>query len=242
MPFAVIPVVDQMQSLYKIPKGQERFEQYLLMLQGEEKSDMILPISGFNPMGDDLVVDKLGELQKLGVESKAQSATAWVNDLYPDFDMEMGIAINLTDDVGGSWSHLGTVDYTSKFDMEDLFKRGFSVAHFWTSEEYNDQIIDQRITEQLLRTLYWKDHGKPSTLADHVQQEHFVQMHFKSPKAQGDAASAIAFLKAHAASSDFNVIFNFFYGDEASKTLSYQTYGMSEINGFDFIRYHLSSQ
>ena len=241
MPFEIIPVLDQMKSLYTIPKGEKRFQQYLQMLQGEEKADMILPIGGFNPMGNELVKEKLDELLKFEPEKKAQFAIEQVANLYTAFELKIGFAINLTDDVGGSWSHYSSADYENKFNMESLFKRGFSVAHFWTGETYDDNLIDRRISEQLLRTIYWNDHGKPNTLADHVQQEHFIQMHFKSPAPEGSPENAVTFLKKHASSTDYNVIFNFLYGDDASEVLGYQTYGMSEISGFDFIKFHLSS-
>ena len=61
MPFSI----DQMKSLYLIPRGKKRFEKYLMMLQGEKKEEMILPISGFNPMRNELV-----ELLKLEAEKK----------------------------------------------------------------------------------------------------------------------------------------------------------------------------
>ena len=154
-----------------------------------------------------------------------------INNLYPDFNEDMRFAINLTDGVGGSWSHFSTVDYSSKFDMNPLLKRRFSVVLFWISEEYD---------EQLLRTIYWKERGKPATLADHIQQENFVQSHFKSQSTDQDSSQGEAFIRKYSGSTDFNVIFNFFYGDEASQTLGYITYGMNKITGFDFIKHYLS--
>ena len=45
------------------------------------------------------------------------------------------------------------------------------------------------------------------------------------------------FYKKNRNSDHYNLIFNFFYGDEASKSLEFPTFGInSEINGFDYAR------
>ena len=130
MPFEIIPVLDQMKSLYTIPKGEKRFQQYLQMLQGEEKADMILPIGGFNPMGNELVKEKLDELLKFEPEKKAQFAIEQVANLYTAFELKIGFAINLTDDVGGSWSHYSSADYENKIQHGVSFQKRFLGCSF----------------------------------------------------------------------------------------------------------------
>ena len=68
MEFTVFPLVGTMIDLYEKPRTVERFQEYIKMLQGETKGDLAFPISGFNPMAKEHVLDQLKELKKIGAE------------------------------------------------------------------------------------------------------------------------------------------------------------------------------
>ena len=50
MKFELIPILSKIEALYQMPPTRDRFDAYLLMLQGSDKEDMILPIASYNPM------------------------------------------------------------------------------------------------------------------------------------------------------------------------------------------------
>ncbi len=240
MEFALVPVLSQMEALYQLPRNRRRFDTYLSMLQGEDGSDMVLPIAAYNPMAKEAALAKLRELMELDAEGIAEEVIAAVNqDLPKTPARKLSVVLNMADDVGGSWSSRYTTDYTSRFDFESLLKRDFCTPYFWTSEAYTAEIVRQRIFASLHRTHYWLMHGKPITLEDHVRQETFVYGKVHGEVADPVEDSALrTFYERHRESEDYGLIFNFFYGDRASGELSYVTYGMPEMGGFRFAASH----
>ncbi len=238
MPFHLTPVLAKMERLYQLPRNRKRFETYLEMLQGKEKQDMILPIAGYNPMGKEFVLEQLRTLISLGAEEIAQEELDRINqevELAKKQDFQ--VVINLSDDIGGSWSSRHTTDYSSKFDLSALTKRHFCTPYFWTSEEYTLEMIAERIRAYVLRTGYVSDKGSPKTLKEHLDQEVFVQSHRlakEAPSAKKDFESIDAFFQKHQASEDYSLIFNFFYGDKASEGMAYASYGRLEWEGFEY--------
>ena len=238
MPFHLTPILEKMEQLYQLPRNRKRFETYLEMLQGKEKQDMILPIAGYNPMGKEFVLEQLRTLISLGAEEIAQEELDRIN---PEVELaqkqDFQVVINLSDDIGGSWSSRYTTDYTSKFDLSALIKRHFCTPYFWTSEEYTPEMIAERIRGYVLRTGYALENGSAKTLKEHLDQEVFVQSHRlakEAPSAKKDFESIDAFFQKHQASEDYNLIFNFFYGDKASEGMAYASYGRLEWEGFEY--------
>ena len=66
--FKIRPVLDLMLEFYEHPRNQERFDLYLKLLQGSSKSDLELPIGGYNPMAKEHITEKLKELLNLDAE------------------------------------------------------------------------------------------------------------------------------------------------------------------------------
>lgn len=241
MKFELLPILDTMEVLYSLPRNQKRFEHYLFLLQGPKKEDLILPIGGFNPMGKENVLQKLRELKTLGAEAILSEEMENVNaNITSNATQNISVAINLSDDVGGLWSNLYTSDYTNKFDFNAIARRNFCTPYFWTSEEFSKELIAVRSKEYMYRTLHWLEHGKPITLEDHINQEVFVERktfgeNKKSPKSHVERIEQ--FYMENKQSEDYNLIFNFLYGDVASKALGYSCHGMEERSGFRYARH-----
>ncbi|MCG8328124.1 MAG: hypothetical protein MI974_10585 [Chitinophagales bacterium] len=244
MKFQLTPVLEQMASLYKLPRDRTRFDTYLSMLQGDGK-DMILPIAGYNPMGKEDVLDKINELIALGAEELVQDEIARINEKkYDSKGQTIGVAINLVDNLGGAWSNLYTTDYTSKFRITTLIKRNFCTPYFWISEPITEALIIQRTREYIFRTIFCITQRKPQSLKDCFDQEVFVQQNVKPEEYNGkqDFGEIESFYLNHQASEDYNLIFNFFYGDNASASLGYTAYGRKNLEGFDYARYFATSK
>ncbi len=99
-------------------------------------------------------------------------------------------------------------------------------------------LVRERTMEYVWRTVFWFQNGRPKTLEGHLNQEVFV-----SKKSSREATiTSLELEKLHQFyqknknSSDSNLIFNFFYGDKASLDLSYPTFGVEEITGFDLAK------
>ena len=239
--FITLPILDKMESLYKLPRDRKRFGAYLNMLQGSQKGEMLLPIAGYNPMGKESVLQRIQELKALKAEDLMSETLQEVNaEISSNAFPEIHVVLNLADDVGGSWSDKCTVDYTSKFNIEPLIKRGFCTPYFWCSEEFTKEKIVSRTQEYAYRTLFWIDICEPKSLKDFVHQEIFVASKTSSKKdslKKENLKIAKEYFNQNSESEDYSILFNFFYGDEASQTLNYPTYGASKNLGFIFAEY-----
>ena len=240
MKFELVKVLDTIRELYKLPRTKKRFDTYLYLLQGASKTDMILPIAGYNPMGKVLAMEKLEQLIHLKAEELVVKELQIINKTgFLRERQIIQVAINLIDDVEGVWSNYYTTDYKSKFEIASLLKRNFCTPCFWTSEILTAEIISKRIREYLYRTIFWIEQGPPESLAALLAQEVFVQINSKegafSPE-ESDYSLIEKFYKNNLASTDYHLKFNFFYGDTASKQLAYPCYGIKENEGFKYAK------
>ena len=236
--FRLRPILSEMKDLYLMPRSDERFNAYLSKLQGQTQSDLALPLSGFNPMAKDHIIDKISELQDLGAERVMQSTIEEYNStLDSTAESEIKVVLNLADDSLGGWTNHYSTDYESKFKLNGFVKRNFCVPYFWTSERYTEEIIRNRTLEYLCRTTYRISHPQPKTLKEHLDQEVFVASsvsnqnktlnfdHYKHTE---------KFYLEFKDSDQYDIVFNFFYGDQGSATLGYKQYGNSLPLGFEY--------
>ncbi len=239
MKFVLVPIIEQMEGLYRKPISEARFHEYLAMLQGTKKGDLVLPIGGFNPMAKAHVSQKLAALKALGAEEIIEDVAKELNAAYAKPESKtISLVLNLADDLKGGWTNYYTTDFDSKFKINALVNRNFCTPYFWTSEEYHAELIRQRTLEYAYRTIYWQNHARLKTLEDHVAQEIFVSEKTNiggHQKKEGDKVLE-QFYQDHKKEEDYSVIFNFFYGDKVSDLLAFPAYGIKGSTGFDFAR------
>jgi len=240
MKFQLRPVLTEIKELYQKPISPERFKEYLQKSQGDSKNDMILPIAGFNPMAKNHLLVKIEELEVLKVEELMTSTIEQFNcTLEVDEDMIFKVVLNLADDMKGAWTNHYTTDFDSKFKLNAFVSRKFCVPYFWTNENYTETLIQNRTNEYLNRTLYWIYNGSPKTLEDHYKQEMFAVKNSSKISLMNTAKSfdfLEAFYQKHKNNEDYDLIFNFFYGDEACDSLGYKKYGVGEMTGSNYVR------
>lgn len=235
MKFECLAVLETMEAIYQQPPTPTRFRAYLQALQGETKGDMRLPIGGFNPMGKPIVIAKLQELKDLDVEEIIAEVAAGLSVNYSSKTI-IKVAFNLADDFEGGWTNRYATDFDSKFRLNALVERNFCTPFFWTSEVYTQELVRQRTLAQCYRTLFWKQRqNRLLTLEDHLQQEIFVHQQLKTQLGQTDKTAyklLHEYYLENAQNEDYAVIFNFFYGDQASANLAYPTFGVDDLDGF----------
>ncbi|GAB5555596.1 MAG: hypothetical protein Sapg2KO_51870 [Saprospiraceae bacterium] len=239
MPFELVPVFEKMEAIYQLPYGR-RFEKYLYLLQEGNKDELKLPIAGYNPMGKPAVLEKLQELMALDAEGIATKELAAINQtLANQAEATIQVVLNLADDLGGAWTNFYTTDYTTKFQISPLVNRHFCTPYFWTSEQTTEAVIRQRVRAAAFRTLHHLENDAPLTLAEHLANEVFVQSKLStaSETHQKNFSEIAAFYSTHQASADYNLIFNFFYGDEASELMGFKTYGRAPKEGFAYAQF-----
>lgn len=238
MKFKLLPILDTMSQFYQMPPNKERFNKYISLLKGNSKKDLQLPISGFNPMAKNHIIDKIQELKELKAEDIIKEVLLQLNPKFKSIKAkDFNVAINIADDLKGGWTNHYTTDFDSKFKLNAFVNRGFCVPYFWSSELYSKQIIIQRTKEYIFRTVFWLKNTKIKTLKDYVKQERFV---FKNSKNTTDLNFDLdtlkQFYKKNKDSEEYNLIFNFFYGDDICEKLNYPVFGIKEVTGFDFVK------
>lgn len=242
MTFELLPTIDVMIDLYEQPRTVERFQAYLKILQGNSNGDLVFPVGGFNPMAKEHLIEKLKALKNLGTEQIIAEIAKELNSKYISENPKRNfkIALNLLDDLHGGWTNHYTSDYSSKFEINGLISRDFCTPIFWASEDFSKELIRERVLAYAFRTRYWLTHQKPRTLKEHVEQEAFVAKSMKTKKMPqvknlADLDGLDHFYKLHKDSDNYHLIFNFFYGNKASKSLEFPTFG-NEYNatGFDY--------
>lgn len=238
MQFELIPILSVMEELYETPRSPARFQEYLAKLQGGTKGDMALPIGGFNPMAKEHILEKIHELQALQAEELIGEVLVELNAKQHDTQATtIKVVLNLADDLKGGWTNHYTTDFDSKFKINALVVRNFCTPYFWTSEDYDPDSIKRKTLEYAYRTIYWKQNEKPKTLADHFAQEVFVQQQIPPTdtiSATTDWSTLEELYQTFKDSDDYSLLFNFFYGDEASASLGYATFGVEERAGFRY--------
>ena len=145
----------------------------------------------------------------------------------------------------GGWTNRYTSDYGSKFKINALVQRQFCAPIFWTSEEISFSILEGRITEYIFRHLHWLDRPKPTNLEQHLDQEIFVASNMECEHMFDDSSfrDLEAFYLKHQNEDDYIMIFNYFYGDQASESLRFICFGNSSgLNGFDYAKYVANRQ
>ncbi len=234
MPFIITPILERMETLYLQPRDRARFETYLQLLQGNSKGEeLILPIMGYNPMGKEHVLEKIRVLMDSETEFITHRVIQEMNDMYPLFpDEEIQVVINLADDIGGAWTQHNTTDFKSKFELNPLVNRQFCAPYFWTNETITETIIRNRTKEYLLRYIHWIQQGPPTTLMDYFKMEQFAFSHSYLENPIGfKEEEALLFLHTYEEATSYDIIFNFFYGDEASELMGQASYGMGTSAG-----------
>lgn len=239
MKFELIPILDKMYALYQKAQSMERFYDYLNLLQGKTKGDLDMPISAWNPMAKEHVIEKIAQLQALQAELYVQKLLLEENQqwesIHPDITLE--IYLSIADDLKGGWTNRYTSDFDSKFKLNAMVKRNFCVPVFWSSESYNLDLIRERTLTQLYRSIYCFSNPKPKTLENHLSQERFVAKQYNYPKPKTNLQDLACFYQKHKDSEDYNLIFNFFYGDKAPEELGFASYGInSAITGFEYAK------
>jgi hypothetical protein len=239
MKFELLPILKSMRSLYESPKDMQRFQTYLQLLQGDSNGDVELPIGGFNPMAGAHLLSKLDELMELKAEEIAEDVLQDINQKLPLSREVFKVVLNVTDDLKGAWTHRYSTEHDNKFKLNALVSRNFCTPYLWSSEKYDKEKIVKRVSESVFRCVYCKGKLKMKSLMDFVKQEAFVHKNTHDLLMESACIQYIDiiynFYQENLYSENYSLIFNFFFGDEASRVLEYPVFGNEQIpDGFDF--------
>src|SRR5215213_8032212 len=93
-------------DLHDIPRGMERFSEYLRLITNDDQSDVrFAPLVAMNPMGREHVAERLDELLAMGAEQIAADAARDAEQRLPDAQGDYKHGLVVMDDVRGGWTN-----------------------------------------------------------------------------------------------------------------------------------------
>src|SRR6266480_2972619 len=133
-----VPLLQVMRELQSMPRGMERFHQYLrTIFPLDDRADQLLPLLAMNPMGKDHVTALLDTLLALDADGIAAQATAEASAQLTDLAGKFKVGIVIADDLRGGWTNRYANEFTYRFGPDhvrartDPAKRPRWLKDFW---------------------------------------------------------------------------------------------------------------
>lgn len=238
-----VPLLQVERDLYAMPRGMERFQEYLRVMVNEEGNDLALaPLVAMNPMGREHVAERLDELLAFGAEAIAAESVTEAMARLSDWPGYYRHGLVVVDDVRGGWTNRYTTDagqrigvgaLTEAPDAATKSRHRWITTMLWVSETPNAALLRQAVLISIYRKGYVQQHGAAQTLGEILAQE--------------GAAAAFARIQPHLDAEDleysrevlrpllhesaFPICMAALYGDEAARMLGYEPLGLSDRAG-----------
>ena len=236
MKLALLPLLQIQRDLYAMPRGMERFREYIKTMTDPDTGDLALPLVAMNPMGKDHIPALIDEYIALGAEriaadaiEDARRATASVAG------REYKVALVVSDDLKGGWTNRWASEFGCRIEGGAILKRGFITGILWTSEPASAAKVRDEVLTCIYRAEYLQTHPAPKTLRAMLEQEGYAMAHAgcTSPSLDADdLAYTRTVIEPHLDAHDRATVIPCLFGDAAANALGYPPQGLSDRAGF----------
>lgn len=232
------PLLRVQRDLCMVPRGGERFHEYLRVMTSAEGEALALPRVDSNPMANTQghLLDRLDALLALDAEGVAAAATA---------EAEAGLAVEpgdyaVTMVVYDDWADGGrspnryAAEMIARFRQKAYYTHGWVVAVLWASERYTPERVRQEVVAASLRVAYVQRHGYAHSLREILDQEGCALRGagVSTPAlAAEDLAYTRGVLEPYLDHTDAPSLLPALFGDRAAHELGYPPLGLSEGAG-----------
>jgi hypothetical protein len=235
MPLSFLPLLQIQRDLYALPRGMERFREYIKTMTDAETGDMALPLVAMNPMGKDHIPALIDQYIALGAEAVVQSILdEWSAEVFQG-PREFKIGLVVSDDLKGGWTNRWASEFSHRFESAAFLKRGFITAILWTSEPASAASVRDAALTSIFRADYLQSHPMPVTLGGMIEQEGYAMARAgcASPHLDDDDLSYTrTVIDPLRGATDRATVMACLFGDPAAKALGYPPQGLSERAGF----------
>ncbi len=238
MTLTFVPLLRVQRELYSMPRGIERFREYLKTMTDAETGDLALPLVAMNPMGKDHVPALIDDYLALGGEAIAQEATehAGVRRAAASAvaEPQYRVALVVSDDLKGGWTNRWASEYSHRIEYAAITKRGWLVGILWTSEPASVQNVRDAVLTSIYRAEYLQSNPAPITLGDMLDQEGYAiaRAGCVTPRIDDDdLAYTRRVIEPLRGATDRATIIACLFGDTAAKALGYPPQGLSDRAG-----------
>jgi hypothetical protein len=233
MTLTFVPLLGVQRELYAMPRGMERFREYIKTMVDAETGDLALPLVAMNPMGKDHVPALIDDYLALGAEEIAEEATANAVALQTP-DRAFRVALVVSDDLKGGWTNRWASEYSHRIEGAAITKRGWLVGILWTSEPATAQNVRDAVLTSIYRAEYLQTHAAPATLGEMLDQEGYAMARAGCTTPQlddDDLAYTRSVLTPHLGATDRATVIACMFGDRAAAALGYPPQGLSDRAG-----------
>src|SRR5687768_11111713 len=244
MTLTFVPLLRVQRELYAMPRGMERFREYIKTMTDGQTGDLALPLVAMNPMGKDHVPALIDEYLALGAEEIADEAVRSASALRANSparnataDREGSsyrVALVVSDDLKGGWTNRWASEYSHRIEYAAITKRGWLVGVLWTSEPASAQNVREAVLTSIYRAEYLQAHAAPTTLGEMLDQEGYAMARAGCATPQlddDDLAYTRSVVKPHLGAGDRATVIACLFGDRAAAALGYPPQGLSERAG-----------
>jgi len=234
MQLEFVPLLPVQRDLYRMPRGFERFREYIRTMTDQETGDLELPLVAMNPMGKDHVPALLDALIEMDADVIGEAAVAATRDRVADEPGTFKVAVVVSDDAHGGWTNRYASEFTHRFEEAALYKRGWITAIVWTGDEPSREGVRAEVETAIHRAAHILRHGPATTLREMLRQEGqaMTLAGCTSPSLDDDDLSytrevVTPLLDA----SDRGTLIACLFGDDAARMLGYEPHGLSPRAG-----------
>jgi hypothetical protein len=241
MDFEYVPLLTVQRDLYRLPRGPERFREYLRTLIDKDANDMRLPLTSMNPMGKDHLPVFLDALLAMDADAAGARAVERTRGALAAEPGSFRACLVVADDLMGGWTNRYTSELALLTDQSAFRKRGWVTVNLWTSETYSYPRVEGETAACLFRTAYAQRHGYAKTLGDIIGQETDTAARMREAVPEWDGSESfldeeeaaytreiLAPLSDH---EDTPTLIATLFGDEAAKQLGHAPLGLSRRAG-----------
>ena len=257
MKLEYVPLLQVQRDLYKMPRGFERFREFIKTMRGSAEDGFELPLSAMNPMGKDhlpVFLDGLLGFDADGVAARATAdAQSALRPLHPAPGTAPGtphhapsaqsaafkVCIVVSDDLKGGWTNRYTSELGYRFEQKAMYRRGWVPAILWTADTYTAALVREEVLACIYRAAWVQIHGYARTLGEMLAQDGWAATRAGAAAPVLDdedlayTRDVIAPLRER---TDRATIIAALFGDPAARELGYPPLGLSPRAGLALAR------
>ena len=230
-----VPLLEMQRELLDIPRGAERFREYLRKMLSPDGNEPVLPpLILMNPMAREHVAKLLDDLIALGADEIATKAIEEAIPLVEDVQAELKIGLVVADDARGGWTNRFATELSLHFDSQARLERRWLSAVVWSSEIPSARSVREETLATIQRTAYVFRHGQARTLGEKSAQEGFAMAlaGCETPALDlEDIEYTRGVLAPFVESEDMRTAIECLFGDAAARSLGFTPRGLSDRAG-----------
>jgi hypothetical protein len=227
-----LPLLQIQRDLYAVPRGMERFREYIKTMTDAETGDLALPLVAMNPMGKDHVPALIDEYIALGAEHIAEEALATAQGV--DLQRAFKVCLVVSDDLKGGWTNRWTSEFGHRIESAAIRNRGWLTALLWTSEPASATAVREGVLTEIYRAEYLQTHRPAKTLREMLAQEGYATARagcLTPALDPDDLEYTRTVIAPHLDARDRATMIACLFGDSAALALGYSPQGLSDRAG-----------